>query len=197
MESPYVMADDSAKEEAAMRCFTVRAEAMAGLTVRTEPYAHVEVGEAGRGRRLTRVALGSRDFEVVPEVLARASAIRTRAKGTVLLVQEKDGDTRRALVLLAVPMGYRGGTAWDGLDDVTILAEGTVADGAAGRMGSYQEYLAILPPGARLVCRRYGRLYGAPAQVHVYWTGEELRVGTADEVCPPCSEADETGADQL
>lgn len=180
-----------------MRCFTVRSKVVEGLTVKGAPYPHVEVGEAGRGRVMARVALGARDFEVPPKVLTHASAIRTRAKGTVLLVQEKDGDTRRALVLLAVPMGYRGGTAWDGLDEVTILAEGTVAEGAAGRMGSYQEYLAILPPGARLVCHRHGRLYGDPAQVHVHWTGEELRVGAMDEVCPPCSEADETGADYL
>lgn len=45
-----------------MKAFTVGTTATEGLPVSTEPYPHIPVGESGRGRQLTRVALGRRDF---------------------------------------------------------------------------------------------------------------------------------------
>lgn len=179
-----------------MRCFTVTTRLENGIRVSEKPYPHIAVGEAGRGRKLSRVALGSRDFDPAPETLTNASVMQTR-KGTILVVAEQPHDHRRALVLLSTPMGYRGSTSWEGLDDVVVLAEGIVADGAAGRMGSYLVRLVIVEPGTRLVCHRRGRLYGKPSEVHVCFTGDELLVGTADEVCPPSTEADDTDGELL
>jgi hypothetical protein len=44
--------------------------------------------------------------------VSRASIIKTRAKGTLLMVEEKNPDNKRAIVLIDIAAGYRGGTNW-------------------------------------------------------------------------------------
>lgn len=143
-----------------MRTFTVGLTAEEGLFVQPDPFPHIQVGEEGRGRLEIRVPLGKDlQAEDCPTHLHRASVIRI--DGGVeqyLLVAEKSAD-ERALVLLKTPMGYRGGTEWTGLDQsgVLVLAKGKRADGAAGRMGDYHEYLVVIPSGAELMVHRAGR----------------------------------------
>ena len=108
-----------------------------------------------------------------PGVLQRASVIRTKAKGTLLLVPEKDGDDK-ALVKLAVEAGFRGTTKVDFSDGVHVLKEGVCAQGAAGRTGNHSEYLIVMNPGSYAVIERFGRLYGAPSIVRIDYDGEEL-----------------------
>lgn len=143
-----------------MKCFTVTAQGkLEHLAISHDPYPHVAIGEAGRGRKLSRVPLGQKDFppeamhvrtpcslrgapmfgvprcrkcgipcapdsgvsgsvhpdegfhEVQLSELNRASVIKTRAKGTILLVKETKEDNR-ALVVLAVKAGFRGSIRW-------------------------------------------------------------------------------------
>jgi len=188
--------------------------------------------------------------------IERASVIKTKEKGTLLLVEERSQSDRRALVHLAVPAGFRGGASYTGAEevyvpcrfrgctgndfvstvdndgycigcgeklhpvdpnvyvharkwvhsenggeskiptleqmkDVTILAQGSCAQGAAGRMGGHDEYLVIMEPGATICARRGGRLYGAPNRLYIHWDGEELRLGEYDEIFPPSCEVEE------
>lgn len=205
-----------------MRCFTVtEAHVQEGLPFVAEPYPHVPVGEEGRGRQLTRFPVGRRFAEAFLMARAfgerapridRASVIRTKEKGTLLLVEERDPGDPRALVLVRISAGYRGSTTWTGpaYEDanihpdvgvvreyepfppkgITVLAEGWCAQGAAGRMGGHAERLLIMEPGAAIRVVRHGRLYGAPAVRYVLWTGQELKLGTRDEIWPPVNEED-------
>ncbi len=224
-----------------MKCFTVNASSVtSSIRVSLEPFGHVGIGEPGRGRSYARVPLGKVDFpaDAVPEALERASVIKTKEKGTLLLVKEKLGDDRRALVLVEIPAGYRGGTSWTGVttvktpckkrgervyssecpdcgtklpeygavhpdkgmaydwpafppEGVTVVAEGACAQGAAGRMGGHVERLLIMEPGSMFRVARHGRLYGAPSRRYVIWTGEELKLGSFDELFPATTAEEE------
>ena len=238
-----------------MRCFWINEEEVrSSIAVQTAPYPHIGVGEAGRGREYVRFPLGSRFAEALAKASAdpqyprveRASVMRT-AKGSLLLVEEQDASDARALALVNISAGYRGGvryfstsvvtrpckhrgqSRWGMMEDflsndasckrckqqllqadgqelvhpdagemrvydafppagVTILAQGYCAQGDAGRMGGHATYLLLMEPGASFRAYREGRLYGAPAVRVVLWTGEELRLGTMDEVFPPVEE---------
>ncbi|RKO61818.1 hypothetical protein [Caldibacillus debilis] len=86
-----------------------------GVGFVTDPYPHIPIGEEGRGRRLVRFPLAARFAESLESTrIERASIIKTRQKGTLLMVEEKDPADRRALVHLAVEAGFRGGAEWTG-----------------------------------------------------------------------------------
>lgn len=113
-----------------------------------------------------------------PGVLHRASLIRTKEKGTLLLVPEKDGDNKKVLVKLAVEAGFRGTTKAQFSDGIEVLKTGVCAQGAAGRMGDHSEYLIVMNPGSYAIVERFGRLYGSPSIVRVDFDGEDLRFRT-------------------
>ena len=168
-----------------MKCFTIGCQAENGLKVFQEPYPHIKVGERGRGRWEERVPLAQSLRHL--ENITNASVVKLPPKEGIdkeryLVVEEKETDNR-ALVLLRTPMGFRGYTKWTGLDKAKVIAR-TCADGAAGRMGSYQCYLCILEKGTVLTVIRTGRLYGARATTVIFWDGNNIRVGSADEVFP-------------
>lgn len=73
-------------------------------------------------------------------------------------------------------------------EGITALAQGYRAQGEAGRMGGHPVYLLLMEPGASFRVFRSGRLYGEPAERVVNWTGENLLLGTMDEVFPPLEE---------
>jgi hypothetical protein len=225
-----------------MRLFEVQTEGVTeGLPLHREPFPHVAVGEEGRGRRLARLPLGRQFAASLGEAerVLRGSVIRTRERGTLLLVEERPPQDARALVALCVYYGYRGsvsytgpgvmvacpsqgrpapeircercgalypaslerqginmfspenihpdeGTVWDWqpLEEVpgcTVLLEGVVAEGGAGRMASGPQYLAILEPGVRLVAHRTGRTYGKPCDLLIAWDGETLSLTPWEE----------------
>jgi len=98
-----------------MKCFTVtESKVNPYISVTSNPYRHVGVGEQGRGRTYGMVAVGLDDFPAT-EALTSASVILTKARQTLVLVKEDTKDTSRALVSLKVPAGYRGTTAWTGV----------------------------------------------------------------------------------
>ena len=174
----------------------VASHASRGVTVIPLPYPHVGVGEEGRGRQYTRVPVsqelaagldGNRSTRV-----GRASVLVNRA-GNPFLSTERDSEDRRALVLVDIAAGFRGGTEWFGTapDEpfppagVKVIAEGYRAQGKAGSMGSHAVRLLIMEPGTCFRVVRHGRLYGVPADRYVRWDGENLHLGTLDEVFPP------------
>ncbi len=115
----------------------------------------IQVGEDGRGRELVRVALpeGSKHDE------HRVQSIPTSTPD-------------QFVVLIRDHSGFRGGWAAEFDGDVTIIAEGASAQGAAGRMGGGPEYLLRASPGASVTIRRRGRLYGKPAVLRVAITAD-------------------------
>jgi hypothetical protein len=195
-----------------------------GIEIAAEPYPHVRVGADGRGRFLARFPVGQRfadslrvvdtDTRATYSPIERASVIRTKEHGTLLLVEEKDPADLRALVLFRAHGGFRGyselcspemrGTVtferffpaapaeFDFLPGVKFLAAGYDAEGAAGRAGGpHWEALLIMEPGAAVRAEFYGRLYGGPGHMIVLWDGAAVRAGTRDEVWPPSCEAAE------
>ncbi|MED0649937.1 hypothetical protein P9246_10720 [Aeribacillus pallidus] len=85
-----------------------------------EPYPHIPIGESGRGRKLTLFPVGARFAETLGDdrSIERASVIKTKQKGTLLLVEERTSEDRRALVHLAIEAGFRGGASWTGAEKV-------------------------------------------------------------------------------
>lgn len=200
-----------------MKAFTVSRSygVESGLPVEMMPYPHVPVGEEGRGRRLTRLGLGRQFLTgTTPKRVDGVDVIVT-VKGTRLLVPEHGSGDERALVLIRVGGGFRGGseikpypavekTYWPmvgtepcpipGIEGVTLVAQGWGAEGDAGRAGgSHMEALVIMQPGAVLRVVRWGRLYGGPAELLVRWHLGDLRFGSPDEVFPPEEEESEGG----
>lgn len=113
-----------------------------------------------------------------PGVLMKASVIRTREKGTILLVPPK-GEDKKALVKLAIRAGYRGSTEVKFSDNgIWILKQGLSAQGKAGAMGNHKEYLVVMDPGSSVVVQRFGRLYDTPSLVRVSWDGDNLNFET-------------------
>ena len=137
-------------------------------------------------------------------VLFSASIQATR-QGAVKLVsvigkkvQQADG----CVLVADLGMGFRGGNGMTG--DITgreeyeewgekkqrntfgpmpgvVLAEGTIAQGDAGRMGGGTQRIFYLPKGQVLRCYRTGRLYGAPASHYYLFDGQKLWCMTYDE----------------
>jgi hypothetical protein len=61
------------------------------------------------------------------------------------------------------------------------LAEGHVAQGAAGRMGGGEQIVALVPKDAVVQVHRSGRLYGSPASLYLVWDGEQVLVATREK----------------
>jgi len=99
-----------------MKCFEVQTDKVVeGLEWQEEPYPHVPVGEEGRGRGLVRFPIGKRYFSSLKaegsERVVKADVLKTKEKGTLMLVEEQRED-QRAILKLAVKAGFRGGTSW-------------------------------------------------------------------------------------
>jgi len=62
-----------------------------------------------------------------------------------------------------------------------ILTKGEIAQGDAGRMGSGNQLIAVMPKGVVFRTGYSGRLYGAPAAHYYMWDGERLLCATFEE----------------
>lgn len=117
--------------------------------------------------------------------IERASLIRTKEKGTLLLVKETRPDDR-ALVIVGIYGGYRGFSIHDILTpDLVTQVEGLKgweAEGDAGRMGTSVHVGYIFKPGGRVNVHRRGRLYGAPQDLVVTYDGEEVYVRSKEDL---------------
>ncbi len=82
--------------------------------------------------------------------------------------------------------GATGG--WDGGPKLSFapfpgerIVSGQIAQGDAGRMGSGEQIIALIPKGVVFRTSYSGRLYGAPAAHYYKWNGEKLIAATWDE----------------
>lgn len=82
--------------------------------------------------------------------------------------------------------GATGG--WDGGPSIQftefpgeILVSGHIAQGDAGRMGSGQQLVALIPRDIVFRTSYSGRRYGAPGSHYYVWNGEKLIAATWDE----------------
>jgi hypothetical protein len=136
-----------------MNCYTVTkgGGVKEGIAAFKNADGHtVHIGEPGRGRQLTVVPL--------PQ--------GTKASNERVTFIPTSGESE-VVVAIRDQSGYRGGWAADFPEEVTVIAEGFCAQGAAGRMGGGPEYLIRGPVGSTFTIRRKGRLYGAPAELNV------------------------------
>ena len=111
-----------------MRAFTVTDKyAKVGIVLSDKPYPCVEVGEEGRGRILARVAVARAFFDSLvasaKKAFKRAAVLRL-ADGTIVLDDERNHEDQRALVLVQIPAGFRGGTEWNAAEYRMVPCEG-------------------------------------------------------------------------
>lgn len=149
-----------------------------------------------------------RQIELFPVLEVRTGRLGQTQSGKPKLVTGDDSSTD-CLVVLRTQIGYRGGNSLTG--DRTdpgkpevgnwgdpgyqpevpaqfapfpgrILATGTIAQGAAGRAGSGDQHVAVLPKGAIFRTAYSGRLYGGPSHHYFFWDGQKIHGGlTRDE----------------
>lgn len=132
------------------------------------------LGEAGRNRKLTIVPT----FSSQPFLEA---SLGTTATGRPRL-NAPAGREEGCLVVALLDFGFRGRCWADVQRPDQVIAEGKIADGAAGNMASGLQYLLKLMPGDSVVCRYAGRLYGGPEAHVVRCVGGTVEVLGLDEL---------------
>jgi hypothetical protein len=144
----------------------------------------VSIGETGRGRKRSVLPV-----EGVPvgERLEYAQVATTLKGGNKLRACMPTTTHPECILVLRTGMGFRGGSfvCLDGeterISGDLILAEGMIAEGAAGRMGCSAQYILRIPAGKIYNVRLSGRLYGAPSSYFFRFNGEEVEVVSAEE----------------
>jgi len=159
-----------------MRCYTItRAGAREGIAVLDDPALGrvVALGEAGRGRLLTKVKLdGRRPPSVVDGLVHRAAVAAFEAPAGVrrhCLVAPKDEGDPRVLLRVSTSGCYTRNTLGRVTvvaGEATIVTRGHGAEGAAGRLGDWEDVLVIAAPGSAIKVKPYGG-YKTPPYVAV------------------------------
>lgn len=163
------------------------------------------VGEEGRGRHLgvLPVRLLDRSHEEWQEkgkvqITSARVGQSTTGRPKLYEAEAEDDPMASAIVVFRTKIGYRGGNSHTGdcvgeeirknwLDeDETcpiyadfpgeILCSGVIAQGDAGRMGSGEQLVAVIPPNKIFRTAYRGRLYGAPRE-HYYAYRNQLLLG--------------------
>ena len=158
------------------------------------------VGEEGRGRKLgvLPVQLLPSSYEKWKKgediVIFSAGVGETRAGKPKLVETSGIANASFCICIFRTKIGYRGGNSHTGDRDGgmerdywgtehptfhpfpgEVLCEGEIAQGAAGRMGSGSQIVAVMPAGIVFRTGYSGRLYGAPgAHYYVYRDGQLL-----------------------
>ena len=158
------------------------------------------IGEEGRGRKLAVLPV-----QLLPEQYKEwqeegythihSATVGTTKVGKPKLFQTEDADTtEKCICVFRTDIGYRGGNSHTGDRDGgtrkgywgedlptfhpfpgEVLCEGEIAQGAAGRMGSGEQLIAIMPADTVFRTGYSGRLYGAPsAHYYIYRDGQIL-----------------------
>ncbi|UQS95045.1 hypothetical protein Pam2_165 [Pseudanabaena phage Pam2] len=159
----------------------------------------VQVGEEGRGRQLSFLpvelnASSRTKFEAEGQVLINHISLGKTQKGGHKLIEAANTLTNdKCLIVFRTRIGFRGGNSHTGECNYDpdsfeflpfpceILAEGRIAQGAAGSMGSGQQLIAIAPKNIVFRTRYSGRLYGAPSSHYYLYTGSQILSATWDE----------------
>lgn len=163
----------------------------AGLTIKV-----VKVGEAGRGRKLDVLPVQG---NIKDDLIMYASVGQTRSGNPKLFVADQANTNDKCIVVFRTNIGFRGSNSHTGdrrgTDDngkptgflefpaLDILARGVIAQGDAGRAGSGDQLVAVMPRGVVFRTGYGGRLYGAPAAHYYMFDGETIKGVTWEERC--------------
>lgn len=149
------------------------------------------VGEEGRGRQL-----GVLPVELIKEnynkwkagetVIVKNARISETKSGRPKLIEiENDDNSNEAIVVFRTKIGFRGSNdhTGDGNEPFPgkVLAEGVIAQGNAGRMGSGSQHVAIMPANTVFRTAYSGRLYGAPSEHFYIFDGDKIISVTKEE----------------
>lgn len=188
----YTVESGKVSEGVRVDSFTLKG---AGVTIPA-----ITIGEEGRGRRL-----GVLPIQLLPDTYRKrqeegtvsihsAKVGETRAGKPKLIETSGITDTEKCICVFRTMIGFRGGNSHTGDRDGgteknywgveyptfhpfpgEILCEGVIAQGGAGRMGSGEQLVAIMPANTVFRTGYSGRLYGAPsAHYYLYKDGEIL-----------------------
>lgn len=161
----------------------------------------VQIGEEGRGRQLSFLpvelnAFSRAKFDAEGQVRINHISLAKTQKGGHKLIEAANTLTNdKCLIVFRTHIGFRGGNSHtgdriDGFDPdnieflpfpCEILAEGRIAQGAAGNMGSGQQLIAIVEKNIVFRTGYSGRLYGAPSSHYYLYTGSQILSATWDE----------------
>ena len=149
------------------------------------------VGEEGRGRQLgvLPVKLTEENYnkwkagETVTIHFAKIS--ETKSGKPKLIEMESNSDNNEAVVVFRTKIGFRGSNDHTGDSDEPfpgkVLVEGVIAQGDAGRMGSGDQLVAVIPKNTVFSTKYYGRLYGAPPEHYYIFDGDKIISVTKEE----------------
>lgn len=182
----------------------------------------ITIGEIGRGRHQESLAVHlPRDlyaeWQEKGSVRVLAGKIGKTQAGKWKLFVEAEADADEKIVaVMPTKIGFRGGNSYTGdrtgetTKDAltrreypvfaefpgTVLIEGTIAEGDAGRMGCGSQMVAVMPKNVWFRTGYSGRLYGGPSAHYYRWDGETLLAMTWDErqLVKTSQEANEEGA---
>ena len=191
-----------------MKTYTIEdGQAKDGILVQTKELSSgikipvVQIGEEGRGRQLSFLpvelnASSRSKFDAEGQVNINHISLGKTQKGGHKLIEAANTLTNdKCLIVFLTHIGFRGGNSHtgdriDGFDPDNIeflpfpcevLAEGRIAQGAAGGMGSGQQFIAVAEKNIVFRTRYSGRLYGAPSSHYYLYTGSQILSATWDE----------------
>ena len=149
------------------------------------------VGEEGRGRQLGVLPVKLKeenynkwkDGETV--TIHHAKTSETKSGRPKLIETVNDDNNDKAIVVFRTKIGFRGSNDHTGDGDEPfpgeVLVEGIIAQGDAGRMGSGEQLVALIPKNTVFSTKYYGRLYGAPSEHFYIFDGDKIVSVTKEE----------------
>ena len=167
-----------------MKTYTIRkGTVVEGISITD---GKINIGEIGRARKLVSVSIptgaewgGEWNADSQGKIFSgpfggsyhinngyRSVTPEEAGKLIISVPGEKHGPTA-VLVMVQDHSGFRGSWSLREQQGITILAEGTCAQGDAGRMGGGPEYLLVVAEGGSALIHRTGRLYGQPSVLKV------------------------------
>lgn len=161
----------------------------------------VQVGEEGRGRQLSFLpvelnATSRSKFDTEGKVSINHISLGKTQKGGHKLIEAANTLTNdKCLIVFRTHIGFRGSNSHTGdrvpdfdPDNIeflsfpcAIIAQGRIAQGAAGAMGSGQQLIAVAEKDVVFRTGYSGRLYGAPRAHYYIYTGSQILSATWDE----------------
>src|SRR5690606_27814059 len=131
------------------------------------------VGEEGRGRQLgvLPVQLTEEQFKkwrAGETVIIKNARVSETKSGKPKLIETEDSNNEKVIVVFRTQIGFRGSNGHTGDGDEPfpgdILVCGVIAQGDAGRMGSGDQLVAVIPKNTVFSTIYSGRLYGEPSE---------------------------------
>lgn len=155
----------------------------------------VSVGESGRGRKLSYIPVHTLVRSDEPAEIRFVEIGETKRGAIKFFEVDHATSDDYCIAVLKSSIGFRGGNRHtgdyyyeEGVKEVQfypfpgeLLAEGTIAQGAAGAMGSGQQFIVKMPRDVVFRIARSGRLYGALSSFYHLFNGETIYRLTKDE----------------